>query len=83
MSTFTKAELLPGTQVRLKSNPSGSPGVVEGVVRGRIIVRWPADNYTGRHAPDKLIVVAAPTDAQKLNPYQRLLRKLDEDNGRR
>jgi len=34
----------------------------------------------GRHAPDKLIVVAAPADAPaKLNPYTRLLKRLDED----
>jgi hypothetical protein len=68
--TFKPHELLPGTQVRLKSDLEGQPGVIERIVAGKALVRWP--HCTTRHA----------ADARKLNPYERLIAKLDRDNGR-
>jgi hypothetical protein len=77
--TFKPHELLPGTQVRLKSDLEGQPGVIERIVAGKALVRWP--HCTTRHAADALITVPA-SEARKLNPYERLIAKLDRDNGR-
>jgi hypothetical protein len=73
--------------VRLKSNPEGEVGIVERIVAGKAVVRWP--NCTTRHAPDRLVTVRAkaepkaPDAAPRLNPYERLLQKLDVDNGKK
>ena len=75
---FTPHELTPGQKVRLRSDPEGEPGIIERVVAGKAVVRW--RNCTTRHALDRL--VTAPASAPRLNPYLRLLQKLDAANGR-
>lgn len=69
----------PGAMVKLKSNSAGAPGIVRKLFRGKFIVEWPSDGYTGRHKPDALIAVKPDTDAPKENPHDRILRKLRED----
>lgn len=51
-----------GTLVALKSCPTGSPGIVRAVVRGRVLVHWADLNYLGRHRPDTLV---STTDAKE------------------
>jgi hypothetical protein len=82
-------EILPvGTLVRLSNAATGLPGVVEGSVRRKVVIRWPGLGFTGRYRPSTLLVVGAankPPEAAtpaKLKSYQRLLQNLDWDNGR-
>ena len=76
---FTPHELTPGQKVRLRSDPEGEPGIIERVVAGKAVVRW--NGYTTRHAADALITMPE-SETRKLNPYERLIAKLDRDNGR-
>ena len=78
--TFTPHELIPGQKVRLRSDPEGEPGVIERIGGGKAVVRWP--HCTTRHAPNALVPVPA-SEARKLNPYERLIAKLDRDNKRK
>src|SRR5277367_3021420 len=83
-----KQQLLPpGTKVKLKNAPHGEEGVVEGSTRHKVVIRWPSLNFIGKYRPESLSVVGAVKQAEavpaKVNPYQRLLQKLDAANARR
>jgi hypothetical protein len=64
----------PGTLVRLRSCPHGQPGRVEGTRRGKVEVHWPDLDITRRHKPEALMAA--------VNPYTRLIKRMDEDNRR-
>jgi hypothetical protein len=46
-----------GAKVVLRSCPHAPPGVVQGMKRRRILVRWDDLGYVGRHQADALMLV--------------------------
>ena len=50
-----------GALVRLRTCLCGQPGRVQGMRRGRVIVKWLDITYVGKHKPEAL-VLAGPED---------------------
>jgi hypothetical protein len=73
--------LPPGSIVRLRRDPSAGEGVVEGRVGDKLVVNWRTQSYTGRHWQDQLTLVRlGKPPAAPLNPYERMLLRIDEAN---
>jgi hypothetical protein len=76
-----------GSRVHLRGCQHGQPGTVLRLERRRVVVLWhDMNDYIGRHPPETL-VEAMPADGEArvpppapIDPYTRILRKLDADN---
>jgi hypothetical protein len=53
-----------GTKVLMKCMPSGMPGIVQGVHRHRVLVRWGDLNFVGKHKPDSLVLAADAKESE-------------------